>query len=674
MDSRSAVKLSAISKAQPNAGQTRTQAADFAAVLTGADVGLALFDAQLRLLACNELYRSLCGYRTEDIQPGTLLTDLIRLSLKRDPGCTDIEASIGKIEDRLNIGSSYTFTHNALNGRQIEINRRRLDSGALVETVREIKELPVSPELGIQFAHIAQAARERMMHALDVMADGFALFDTNDRLVVYNRNYVKTKPLVEDLIVPGTNFETMLRACIQRGTYVTNGMDAEAYFQQRMHFHRHPGTPYEVHLTDGRWILVSEKRTADGGIVGIRSDITEMKSREFDLHRISRKLHAKNSHFDVALNNMIKGLCMYDSEQRMIFCNRRYLELYGFSPDIVKPGIQLFEIMKYSVSLGNYTDEEAARALAERPDPSRLRQRTTIKQRLKDGRIIAVMNEPMPDGGSIATYNDITEIENHAQALQAHAHRLEISNRELQEFAYVASHDLQEPLRKIEAFSDRLIRKYGKTLPEDGQMFIDRMQNAAGRMRQLITALLSYSRISTKTHEFDQVDLEAALKDVMSDLSVRIEEVKGEIKHTPLPSIEADPTQVRQLFQNLLSNALKFHKPGVAPLISISAVVQPSPMPIDHPTGQIVLTIQDNGIGFDNAYKDQIFKIFQRLHGRLEYDGTGIGLATCRKIVDRHGGTIDADGTPGVGTKFTIVLPVMRQEAQNKEMTVPSRN
>lgn len=669
MDSNVSLRLPSLAKASSAAaGRNNINSSEFAAVLSGADVGLALFDSELRLLACNELYRSLCGYRAEDTQPGTNLTDLIRQSLSANADTANVELAVEKIVERLRIGSSYSFTHTARNGRRIEVNRRRLESGAVVETVRETKSADVGNDLNSQFAHIAQAARERMMHALDVMADGFALFDANDRLVVYNRNYVKTKPLVEDLIVPGIAFETMLRSAVERGTYVTNGMDTEAYFQQRMHFHRNPGTPYEVHLTDGRWILVSEKRTADGGIVGIRSDITEMKSREFDLLRISRKLHAKNAHFDLALNNMIQGLCMFDSEQRLIVCNRRYLELYGFSADVVKPGIQLYDIMKYSVSLGNYTAEEAERALAERPDPSRLKQRTTIKQRLKDGRTIAVMNEPMPDGGSIATYHDITEIETHAQALQAHAHRLEISNRELQEFAYVASHDLQEPLRKIEAFSDRLIRKYRSTLPDDGQMFIDRMQNAAGRMRQLITALLAYSRVSSKNHEFSSVDLGGALSEVISDLQIRIEEVKGQVIAEKLPTIEADPTQIRQLLQNILSNALKFRKENVAPIIRITGKIEASATPIEHSSGQVVLTVEDNGIGFDNAYKEQIFKIFQRLHGKMEYEGTGIGLATCRKIVDRHDGTIDANGRPGEGTTFTIVLPVMRVSKANDEL------
>ena len=660
-------------KAHPSASQRRnetaktlTAAAELSAVLTGADVGLALFDADLTLVACNDLYRTLCGYSADQTLPGIKLQDLVTHSLRaQNLPESHIALTVEKAISRLEPGKSYAFRHVALTGSEIEVKRHRLETGTVVETVRDVHPVARGTDLGTQFAQIAEAARERMMHALDVMADGFALYDANDRLVVYNRNYLKSKPQMEDLIVPGVPFERILRNSIDRGTYALNGMDPDAYFAQRMNHHRNPVAPYEVQLSDGRWILVAEKRTGDGGIVGIRSDITEMKSRELDLLRISRKLHAKNAQFDIALNNMIQGLCMFDREQRLIVCNRRYLDLYGFSGSVVKPGITLSDVMKYSVSLGNYTQEEAAKALAERPDPSKIRQRTTIKQRLKDGRIIAVMNEPMADGGSIATYHDITEIERHAQALQEHAQRLEISNRELQEFAYVASHDLQEPLRKIEAFSDRLIRKYGKTLPEDGQMFVDRMQNAAGRMRQLINALLSYSRVTSNKNQFALVNLGELVAEVLSDVQIRIEEAKAEVTIGPLPVIEAEATQLRQLIQNLLSNSLKFRKADVAPIIKITGEIKPA-MSADEPD-MVVITMQDNGIGFDNTYKDQIFKIFQRLHGRMEYEGTGIGLATCRKIVDRHNGTIDADGKPGVGATFTIVLPVTQNAAFQKQ-------
>jgi signal transduction histidine kinase len=440
-------------------------------------------------------------------------------------------------------------------------------------------------------------------------------------------------------------------------------MDPEDYIAWRLHRHRNPGEPLEVQLADGRWLLITEKRTQDGGVVGTRSDITEMKRREMEMLRISQQLHAKNLQFDTALSNMVQGLCMFDKDQKLIVVNRRYLEIYGFAADVVKPGITLRGLMEYSVSLGNYTAEEAERALAERNDPARLRIRTVIKQRLKDGRVIAVMSEPMPDGGTIATYQDITDLETTTEKMVEYTKKLERSNRELVDFAYVASHDLQEPLRKIEAFGDRLVRKYLSVLPEEGQMFVGRMQSAASRMRQLINDLLSYSRVTTAAAPMQCVALNDILSGVLSDLQIRIEETGAVVDVGNLPKIEADPMQMRQLFQNLIGNAIKFRKKDTDPVVKITAEFT-----ADHNlavAGRAVnIRIADNGIGFDQQFKDQIFVIFQRLHSRTEYEGTGIGLATCRKIVERHQGVIDALGVEGTGSTFIITMPLSQT---NKE-------
>jgi signal transduction histidine kinase len=640
-----------------------SDSAELAAVLAGADVGLALFDVDLKLLAANALYQSLCGYKPEELVQGTTLADMMRLSLSRQNTAeAAISQTIETALSRLDPGSSYTFRYTAPSSRVVEVRRRRLQSGTIVETVREVDSVVSSIDLSTQFSQIADAARARMMHALDVMADGFALYDADDRLVVYNKKYVDLNPKITDLIMPGAAFSDKLRAAIDRGAYALNGMAADSYYANRLHRHMNPGEPYEAQMSDNRWVLINEKRTADGGIVKIRSDISEMKHRELDLLRISQQLHAKNGHFDVALNNMIQGLCMFDKDQRLIVCNRRYLELYGFSDDVVKPGILLVEIMRYSASLGNYTAEEAERAISERQKRSSLQQRMTIKQRLKDGRVIAVMNQPMPDGGTIATYQDVTETERYQVQMQDYTKKLERSNQELQEFAYVASHDLQEPLRKIEAFGDRLMRRYGDTLPDEGKMFVDRMQHAAGRMRRLINDLLSYSRVTSKTNPYVEVCLTETLQGVLSDLQIRTEETKATINAPQLPKIDADPTQMRQLLQNLIGNALKFRKKDVAPVIKIDATVETDSLEATALGPILVLTLADNGIGFDNRYKDQIFKIFQRLHGRLEYEGTGVGLATCRKIVERHHGSIDADGIPDQGATFTIRMPMKKPQ------------
>ena len=633
-------------------------------IFAGADVGLALFDADLALLACNPLYRSLCGYLTTEAATGRTLLELMGFTFRRqNVPEEEIGSRIGRIVKSLTPGSSYTFRYASPSAQVVEVRRRRLANGSVVETVRQVEGQSAELDLNTQFEMIAEKSRSRLTHALDVMADGFGLYDADDRLILYNRKYIDYSPLVSDIIVPGAPKEEILRASVQRGALVLNGMDPEDYIAWRLHRHRNPGEPLEVQLADGRWLLITEKRTQDGGVVGTRSDITEMKHREMEMLRISQQLHARNLHFDTALSNMVQGLCMFDKEQRLIVVNRRYLEIYGFSADVVKPGITLRGLMEYSVSLGNYTAEEAERALAERSDPARLRTRAIIKQRLKDGRVIAVMNEPMPDGGTIATYQDITDLETTTAKMVDYTRKLERSNRELVDFAYVASHDLQEPLRKIEAFGDRLLKKYIGILPEDGQMFVNRMQSAANRMRQLINDLLSYSRVTTAAAPFVQVSLNDVLNGVLSDLQIRIEETSAVIEVTPLPDIEADAMQMRQLFQNLIGNAIKFRKKDVDPVVRISAEFTDT-HDLTVPGRAVTITIADNGIGFEQQFKEQIFVIFQRLHSRTEYEGTGIGLATCRKIVERHLGLIDAIGVPDQGSTFVITFPLSQT---NKE-------
>ena len=270
---------------------------------------------------------------------------------------------------------------------------------------------------------------------------------------------------------------------------------------------------------------------------------------------------------------------------------------------------------------------------------------------------------PLLDGeghitGLLGTYEDITERKEAEEILNDYAQRLERSNHELEQFASIASHDLQEPLRKVQAFGDRLKTSCGEGLGDKGRDYLDRILNAAGRMRNLIDELLTYSRVTTKAKPFAPVDLEGILSEVSSDLEVRIHELDARIEADPLPVIEADAVQMRQLFQNLLGNALKFHRDDVAPRIRIRA----EDLAEKDPFAPLVrhycrITVEDNGIGFETKYADRIFGVFQRLHGRGTYAGTGMGLAICQKIVDRHQGRIRAEGDPGTGARFIVSLP-----------------
>ena len=254
---------------------------------------------------------------------------------------------------------------------------------------------------------------------------------------------------------------------------------------------------------------------------------------------------------------------------------------------------------------------------------------------------------------------DITERKQAEEETKKYAAQLETSNRELQDFAFVASHDLQEPLRKIQAFGDQLKTDCRASLGDEGADYLDRMRNAAARMQDLIQALLNYSRVTTKANPFSRADLAAAAREAMDNLETSLSETGGEVEIGELMTIDADQVQMVQLFQNLIGNALKFHGEE-KPIVKLYGLTEKHSKGVYD--GNYTIFVEDNGIGFDEKYLDRIFTPFQRLHGRGTYDGTGIGLAICRKIVDRHGGSITAKSIPGKGTTFVVSLPVKQSK------------
>jgi two-component system sensor kinase FixL len=386
-----------------------------------------------------------------------------------------------------------------------------------------------------------------------------------------------------------------------------------------------------------------------------------------------QKLQRRN---ELILNSAAEGICGFDLQGRATFVNPaaakalacKIEELVGRTEEIIffptkgrgaKDGPCLVKDAD-----GNYLPEQ----VFYRKDGSSFAAeyvRTPIKESEK---IV----------GAVVTFKDITERKIAEDKLNHKAAELARSNRELEQFAFVASHDLQEPLRKIQAFGDRLKVKCEAVQMNEGKDYLERMQSAAARMQTLINDLLTFSRVISSSQPLVPVDLGAVTQEVLVDLEHRIEKTSAAVTVGKLPTIQADPTQMRQLLQNLIGNALKFQPAGAIPRIKIDAqlinrdqiqdgAVLPNPSPTASPEDKFcVLTVEDNGIGFDEQYLEKVFAVFQRLHGRSEYEGTGVGLAVCRRITDRHGGLITAQSKPGEGSTFIAILPLVQPKIEEQ--------
>jgi PAS domain S-box-containing protein len=306
--------------------------------------------------------------------------------------------------------------------------------------------------------------------------------------------------------------------------------------------------------------------------------------------------------------------------------------------------------------------------------------------KLKDGseKIIyskgdVITNEAGEITKMIGTGQDITEQQKAQQRMIERTQELENTNAELQKFAYVASHDLQEPLRKIITFSSLLEKEIKENLSDTGKMYKEKIVQSAGRMQHLIDDILQFSSLQAKKEDYKITDLNQVVKHVLSDMEIKIEQSKAIVNIEHLPVIEAIPSQMGQLFQNLLSNAIKFKKESVSPEIIITSTIISAGEFVNYGWTDkkriwsagysyswskeqfVKILVKDNGIGFNESYADKVFEIFQRLHSSQNYEGTGIGLAICKKIIDNHHGLISAEGSPDKGAIFTIILPLSQK-------------
>ncbi len=381
-------------------------------------------------------------------------------------------------------------------------------------------------------------------------------------------------------------------------------------------------------------------RDTNGRVVGgieIFEDVTHRLEKDKKLIQVMK-----------AVDTSDNGIGIADLEGKMQYVNPALENLFGYS---------LEDYHKLGGSPGLLILDNDLREQVDKANESGQSWSGELQMRDKDGmaidvflRVDVIRDEQGRSIGYMGIHTDVSEKKDFERKLREYMKKLESSNAELEQFAYIASHDLQEPLRKIQAFSDRLQHKYKDVIDDRGRDYMERMNSAAGRMQEMINDLLSYSRLTTRKNAFAGVDLNLILEEVLSDLETRIDREKGNVEiQGHFPVVQADKVQMRQVFANIIGNGLKYCKPDVPPVILVNS---------QRENGICRISVRDNGIGFSQEHAEKIFQPFMRLHGRSKYEGNGIGLAIVNKIVQRHNGQITANSEPGKGSEFVIEIPL----------------
>jgi len=405
-------------------------------------------------------------------------------------------------------------------------------------------------------------------------------------------------------------------------------------------------------------------------LIGTVMDITEERQyrkslerqvaeRTSQLEEKNRELRRQNDFVETILDSSVDVMAVFDQNLCYVSLNKASYELYEIKEeDII--GKNVLDVFPQVTASGMYEDLKKALLGQSIHNPA---YKSKVLGRDFENFYIPLKNQREEVYGVLAIGHDVSKIVEASRKLEEKNAALLKSNNDLEQFAHVASHDLQEPLRKIQTFSELLAKNLNQEV--EAKKYLDKIQLSAARMQTLIKDVLNYSRLSKAEERKVDTDFNQLLETIKVDFELLIEQKNATIIHSGLPVIKANPLQISQLFSNLLSNSLKFSRTVPAPVIQISSrqlateeLSQYPQLNKDYP--HILIEFKDNGIGFDPEYKQQIFTIFQRLHDKQSYSGTGIGLALCKKIVENHQGVITADSEPNRGAVFTIILPIFK--------------
>ncbi|MEQ9331706.1 PAS domain S-box protein [Thalassobaculum sp.] len=514
---------------------------------------------------------------------------------------------------------------------------------------------------------------ERLRAVIDTAVDGVILIDSEGIVQTFNKACEGLFGYVADEVV-GRNVRMLMPepyhgehdGYLRR--YLATGERKIIGIGREVSARRKDGTVFPIELSVGETEAPEARPGGEHGFVGIIRDISARKQAERELSDSLARLRA-------VIGTAVDGVILIDSNGIVQSFNAACEGLFGYQADeVVGHNVRMLMPEPYHGEhdgyLQHYLDTGERKIIGIGREVSARRKDGTVfpielsvgeAQQGADRIFVGIIRDVTArKEAETALIRHTRELERLNRALRLQSVDLERSNDELRLFASAASHDLKEPLRKIQTFGDFLVTEHADRLDDEGRHYVGVMVDGAARMARMIDGILAYSRAGLAEIDVSRVDLAELWHAVCSDLEIQVAEADATVSVQPMPAIEADAVRLHQVFQNLLSNALKYRSPSRPLTVSVDAATRPAAGGRE----EVVMSVVDNGNGFDPAYADAIFEPFKRLQGRKGVDGIGLGLALCHRIVRLHSGAIEAEGRPGIGATFRVTLPV-RQEARN---------
>jgi PAS domain S-box-containing protein len=644
-------------------------------------------------------------YPPELAHPGTTIEDILRFQAERgDFGpVDDIEEALRQRIALIENPAGSSYERRAASGRYLEFRHRPLEDGSVLLVNRDITELKQREEALAAAKEAAEAARDDvertrgvMQTVLDNMTGGVMLFDKDFKLQFTNRQVIEFQGYPPELIRRGTSGRDILRHQIERGDFGAVE-DVEAKVSERVAFITHPGgNRFTRHTLDGRYVEFSFQPLNDGGVLAFGRDVTKLKEREKAL--ADAKEAAERARDDVertrevmqtVLDNMSDGVTLWDKDFRWRFSNRFSIEMWGYTPEILQPGIGGHEMIRYLAERGEFgPTEDIERTVAERvaliqrPGGSRYEQRTAR------GKYLEFTFQPLRDGGLLGIYRDITKLKDREEALAAakeaaeaardSAEReraeAEAANQAKSTFLATMSHEIRTPMNGVLGMIDVLERQ-GLDVPQ--KRSVSTIRESAQSLLRIIDDVLDFSKIEAGRLELEETAF--SLSGLIEGVTGTFREqaiakglaLEAEIDAGSDDALVGDPTRVRQVLFNLLGNALKFTERG-------RVTVHGGTTPLGQGRTRVTISVADTGIGLDDEQRARLFRPFAQADSSTtrRFGGTGLGLSIVRRLAQLMDGDITVESAPGVGSSFTVTMALRAAPADsplNTTLRSPSR-